>query len=271
MSFSLLRTGILTTAMVTAVAPALAQSTVAKADAKSGIIATVNGKPVPKNRADAMLAAMVAQGQADTEQLRNAIREELISRELLSQQAQKENLDKKPDVVTQLDWARTSVLINAYKAEYFRIHPVTDNAVRAEYDTLRAQLGNKEYKARHILVDSEADAKAIIARLNKGERFAALAEQSKDTGSSERGGDLGWAAATSYTEPFAQALIGLQKGKYTAAPVKSQFGYHVILQEDARDLKVPSFDEVKEKLSDRLQKQIFDKHLADLRSNAKLE
>jgi peptidyl-prolyl cis-trans isomerase C len=218
-----------------------------------------------------MLAAQVAQGQADTEDLRKAIREELIRREVLAQEAQKKGLDKKPEIVGQMDLARQGVLLNAYMGEYVRSHPVSDEALKKEYETIRSQLGDKEFKARHILVDKEDDAKAIIEKLKKGEKFEDLAKGSKDPGSKERGGDLGWAAPTSYVKPFADALVALQKGKYTETPVKSDFGYHVILLEDSRDLKAPAFDEVKQQLSQRLQQQIIEKHIAELRGKAKVD
>jgi peptidyl-prolyl cis-trans isomerase C len=271
MSSTLIRTSILATAMLLAVAPALAKDKAEKTETASGVIATVNGKAIPKSRADAMLAAQVAQGQADTEDLRKAIREELIRREVLAQEAQKKGLDKKPEIIGQMDLARQGVLLNAYMGEYVRSHPVSDEALKKEYETIRSQLGDKEYKARHILVDKEDDAKAIIDKLNKGEKFEDLAKQSKDPGSKERGGDLGWAAPTSYVKPFSDALVGLEKGKYTTAPVKSDFGYHVILLEDSRDLKAPGFDEVKQQLSQRLQQQIIEKHIAELRSKVKVD
>jgi peptidyl-prolyl cis-trans isomerase C len=271
MSSSLLRTSVLATAMLVAVVPALAKDKAEKAEATGSVLATVNGKAIPKSRADAMLAAQVAQGQADTEDLRKAIREELIRREVLAQEAQKKGLDKKPDIVGQMDLARQGVLLNAYMGEYVRTHPVSDEALKKEYETIRSQLGDKEFKARHILVDKEDDAKAIIDKLNKGEKFEDLAKQSKDPGSKERGGDLGWAAPTSYVKPFADALVALQKGKYSATPVKSDFGYHVILLEDSRDLKAPAFDEVKQQLSQRLQQQIIEKHIAELRGKSKVD
>jgi peptidyl-prolyl cis-trans isomerase C len=271
MRSSLFRTSILATAMLVAAVPALAKDKAEKADAAGAVIASVNGKAIPKSRADAMLAAQVAQGQADTEDLRKAIREELIRREVLAQEAQKKGLDKKPEIVGQMDLARQGVLLNAYMGEYVRSHPVSDEALKKEYETIRSQLGDKEFKARHILVDKEDDAKAIIEKLKKGEKFEDLAKASKDPGSKERGGDLGWAAPTSYVKPFADALVALPKGKYTETPVKSDFGYHVILLEDSRDLKAPAFDEVKQQLSQRLQQQIIEKHIAELRGKAKVD
>ena len=256
-------------ALMLAVAPALAKKE-KKAD-DGDAIAVVNGKPIPALRANAILAAQLAQGQADSPQLRNAVREELVRREILAQEAQKKGFDKKPEVQAQIDLARQGVLIGAYLNDYARSHPITDEAIKKEYDTIRATLGNKEYKARHILVENEAEAKAIIDQLNKGEKFEELAKQSKDPGSKDRGGDLGWATPSSYVKPFADALVKLEKGKFTQTPVKSDFGYHVIMLDDTRELKAPTFDEVKGQIAQRLQQKMVEQHIADLRTKAKVE
>ena len=147
-------------------------------------------------------------------------------------------------------------------------HPVSDADVKAEYDKIKSQLGDKEYKARHILVEKEEEAKAIIAKLDKGEKIDDLAKQSKDPGSKDKGGDLGWANPASFVKPFADALSKLEKGKYTTTPVKTDFGYHVIKLEDTRPLKAPAFDEVKGQLKQRLEQQRVEKHIAELRSKA---
>ena len=255
-------------ATVLCATPVLAKESAAKtADA----VATVNGKAIPKTRVDAMVSAQTAQGQPDSEELRKAIREELVRREVIVQEAQKKSFDKKSDVQGQMELARQGVLINAYLGDYVRNHPVTEDAIKKEYDAIKQQLGDKEYKARHILVEKEDEAKDIIAKLKKGEKFEDLAKQSKDPGSKERGGDLGWAAPSSYVKPFSDAMIKLEKGKYTESPVKSDFGFHVILLEDARELKLPPVDEAKAQLSQRLQQQMVEKHILELRSKAKVE
>ena len=265
MKRSVLRALLTTLVVLAAATPALAKEEAEKA------VATVNGKAIPKNRADALIAAQTAQGQPDSEQLRNAVKEELVRREILAQEAQKKGLDKKSEVKGQMDLARQSVLIGAYMQDYVRAHPISDEALKKEYETIKAQLGDREYKARHILVDKDDEAKDIIARLKKGEKFEDLAKQSKDPGSKERGGDLGWAAPSNYVRPFTEAMIKLEKGKYTETPVKSDFGYHVIMLDDTRDLKLPSMDEAKPQLMQRLQQQLVDKHLGELRSKAKVE
>jgi peptidyl-prolyl cis-trans isomerase C len=233
--------------------------------------ASVNGKAIPKARADALIAGQVAQGQPDSEDLRKAVKEELIRREVLSQEAQRKGIDKKPEVQGQVDLARQGVLVSAFLQDYVKTHPISDEAVKKEYEVIKQALGDKEYKARHVLVENEAEAKAIVEKLGKGEKFEDLAKQSKDPGSKDRGGDLGWSNPASYVKPFADALTKLEKGKYTTAPVKSDFGWHVILLEDVRELKAPALDEVKPQLLQRLQQQQVEKLIMDLRAKAKVE
>lgn len=231
-------------------------------------VATVNGTAIPQSRADLLVTEQKSQGAPDSEQLRAAVKEELIRREVLSQEARKKSLDKSAAVQAQMDMARQAVLIRAYLQDFVKAHPVSDADVKAEYDKIKSQLGDKEYKARHILVEKEEDAKAIIAKLDKGEKFDDLAKQSKDPGSKDKGGDLGWANPASFVKPFADALSKLEKGKYTTTPVKTDFGYHVIKLEDTRPLKAPAFDEVKGQLKQRLEQQRVEKHIAELRSKA---
>ncbi|MBI5920582.1 MAG: peptidylprolyl isomerase [Betaproteobacteria bacterium] len=247
-------------------------SAFAKEDAaKPASIASVNGKPIPKIRADALVAAQTAQGQPDSDDLRKAVREELVRREIISQEAQKKGLDKKANIQGQMDLARQSVLINAYLGEYLRTHPVSEDALKKEYENIKLQLGDKEFKARHILVEKEDDARDIIAKLRKGEKFEDLAKQSKDPGSKDRGGDLGWAAPSSYVKPFSEAMMKLERGKFTETPVKTDFGFHVILLEDSRELKLPAMDEAKPQLAQRLQQQMVEKHVMELLGKSKVE
>ena len=231
-------------------------------------VATVNGTAIPQSRADLLVTEQKSQGAPDSEQLRAAVKEELIRREVLSQEARKKSLDKSAAVQAQMDMARQAVLIRAYLQDFVKAHPVSDADVKAEYDKIKSQLGDKEYKARHILVEKEEEAKAIIAKLDKGEKIDDLAKQSKDPGSKDKGGDLGWANPASFVKPFADALSKLEKGKYTTTPVKTDFGYHVIKLEDSRPLKAPAFDEVKGQLKQRLEQQRVEKHMAELRSKA---
>ena len=242
--------------------------TIQGASAAATPVATVNGVAVPAARAEALLAEQRAHGAPDSEQLRKAVTEELVRREVLEQAAKKEGLDKDAEVKTQMDLARQAVLIRAYLQDYVKKNPVTDADVRKEYDRIRAGLGDKEYKVRHILVDTEAEAKSIIQKLQSGEKFDELAKLSKDTGSKDRGGELGWSNPSMFVKPFSDAMVKLQKGKFTTTPVKTDFGYHVIELEDVRDLKAPDFDEVKDKIRARLQQQKVEQQVMDLRGKA---
>jgi peptidyl-prolyl cis-trans isomerase C len=231
---------------------------------------TVNGTVIPKDRGDALFTEQLAQGTPDSPELRNAIKEEVIRREILAGEARKKGLEKNPMLKAQMELAQQAVLIRAYMQDFVRTHPVSDADAQKEYDSIKAQLGSKEYKSRHILVEKEDDAKAIIAKLQKGEKFDELAKQSKDPGSKDKGGDLGWSAPSAYVKPFSDALTKLEKGAFTAIPVKSDFGYHVIKLEDVRDLKVPSFEDAKPQISQRLQQKMVEEHILSLRKSAKV-
>ncbi|MBU1235444.1 MAG: peptidylprolyl isomerase [Gammaproteobacteria bacterium] len=231
----------------------------------------VNGKTIPQSSIDALVSAQVAKGQTDTPELRNAVREEMIRREVLTQEAERKGFHKKPDVVSQIAMTRQGVLIGAYLQNYVENHPVTDEMVKAEYDNLRKTLGEKEYKVRHILVGTEEEAKAVIDKLKAGEKFEELAKQSKDPGSKERGGDLGWSNKASYVKPFSDAMVALEKGKFTETPVKSDFGLHIIQLDDVRDIKAPTVEEIKPQLSQRLQQKMVEKHVQELRAKAKVQ
>jgi len=234
-------------------------------------IAVVNGKAIPSARADIMIKQMATQGQADSPQLRSAVKEELINREILMQEADKQGLGNNAEVKNQLELARQSIVIRALISDYLKKHPISDADIKAEYDKFRAQAGDKEYHARHILVDKEEDAKAIIAKLKAGTKFEELAKQSKDTGSAANGGDLDWANPASFVKPFADALVALKKGEITETPVKTQFGYHVIELEDTRPAKVPTLDEVKPQIAEALQQKKLQAFQEELRKKAKIQ
>ena len=248
-----------------------AKPAAAKPAGKPGAVATVNGVAIPVARAEALLQSQLAQGQQDSEQLRAAVRNDLVTREILSQASKKKGFDKKPEVNAQFELARQGILVNAYLQDFVATHPVKDEAVKSEYENIVKTMGNKEYKARHILLEKEDDAKSIVARLQKGEKFEELAKQSKDPGNKDRGGDLGWSPPGGYVKPFADALVALEKGKFSATPVKTEFGWHVIQLDDTRELKHPPLDEVKPQIQQRLQQDILEKHIVELRAKAKVE
>ena len=234
-------------------------------------IAKVNGVAIPAERAEAMLAEQRAQGAPDSDQLKDAVREELIRREVLSQQAKAKGFDKKTDVQAQMEMAKQAILIRAYLQDFVQKNPVTDAEIQQEYDAIKSRMGDKEYKPRHVLVETETEAKAIIARLQNGTPFEEVAKESRDPGSKDRGGELGWSNPGMYVKPFSDAMVKLQKGKYPATPVKSDFGYHVIQLDDIRDVQAPPFDEVKPQLQQRLQQQKVERHVLELREKAKVE
>lgn len=250
-------------------APALAVDKDAKASAKP--VATVNGKPIPAIRSDILIANQVSQGKAKTSELEAAVREELVRREILMQEALKKGIDKKPDVQGQLDLARQGVVIGAYLNDFARNVKVDDAEAKTQYEGLNAALGKHEYKARHVLVETEGEAKDIVAKLKKGEKFEDLAKASKDPGSKDRGGELGWANKSSYVPQFSAAMVKLEKGKYTEAPVQSQFGWHIIQLDDSRELKAPVLDDVKPQIIQRMRQQAVEKHILELRGKAKVE
>jgi peptidyl-prolyl cis-trans isomerase C len=252
---------------------AQAQPTAPKAAAPAASPAAPSAAPAagkalyPQSQFDFMLKERLAQGAPDTPELRNAIREELNTRELLAREAKKSGLDKNPDIKQQMDLAGQTVLVRAYVTDWVRKNPVPDAELKKEYDAIRAQMGDKEYKVKHILVEKEDEAKDVIAQLQKGGKFDELAKaRSKDPGSKDRGGDLDWNAPGGFVKPFSDAMVATPKGKFTPTPVQTQFGYHVILVEDVRDAKVPSFDEVKPQLQQRMQAQWLDKYFKDLRA-----
>lgn len=232
----------------------------------------VNGVTIPASRVEFLMKQMAAQGRPDTPEVRNAVKEQLITGELLAQEARKKGLDKNQEVSTQIELTRQEVLANAYVQDYVKAHPVTDDALKKEYERIKSQLGTKEYRARHILVETEDEAKDVIAQIKKGGSFEKLAaEKSKDTGSKANGGDLDWSAPSRYVKPFADALVKLKKGQMTDAPVQTNFGWHVIQVQDERALKVPTFDEAKANLQRGMQQQTVQKAVADLRAKAKIE
>jgi peptidyl-prolyl cis-trans isomerase C len=232
----------------------------------------VNGVTIPQARIDAMNRELSAQGQPDTDERKLAVKEELVNREVLAQAAARRGLDKNPDVAAQMEMAKQAVLVRALFEEEVKKNPITDAQLEQQYEVFKGSMGANEYKVRHILVDKEDDAKAIIAELNKGGDFAKLAkEKSKDPGSKDNGGDLDWGPSARYVKPFADAVTGMQKGQTTPVPVKTDFGYHVIRLDDVRPLQVPPFAELKEQFRQRAQQQQIQKLVADLRSKAKIE
>jgi len=234
-------------------------------------VARVNGVAISQQHFDLLIKNLVAQGRPDTPELRDAIKQQMISRELMVQEAAKRGLDKSPEIAARLSFSRQDVLSNAYIQEVLRANPITDDTVKKEYERIKAQSA-KEYKTRHILVEKEDEAKDIIAQLKKGASFEKLAaEKSIDPGSKANGGDLDWSMPSRFVKPFGDAMAKLKKGQTTDTPVHTNFGWHVIRVDDERAAKLPGFDEAKQQLQQTLQNQAVEKAIAELRAKAKIE
>ena len=235
-------------------------------------LAVVNGKPVPSSRVEALKQQVERSGRPVTPEILAQIKEELIAREIFMQEARKRGLDASEDYKAQLELARQSLLIRELFANFQKKNPVTDAEIKAEYDKFVAANGGKEYRARHILVEKEDDAKALIAEIKKGGKFEDLAKKaSKDPGSGANGGDLDWANAASYVPEFSNAMVKLDKGQMTDAPVKSQFGFHIIRVDDVREAQLPKLDEVKPQITQQLTQSKLGKFQEDLRAKAKVQ
>jgi len=235
-------------------------------------VAIVNGKAVPKSRVDALEQQLARSGRPVTPEIKGQIREEVIAREVFMQEAEKLGLSSTDDFKVQMELARQALLIRELFADYQKKNPITDADLKGEYDKFAAANGGKEYKARHILVEKEDEAKAIIASLKKGGKFEEIAKkQSKDPGSGANGGDLDWANPGSYVPEFSQAMAKLNKGQLTDTPVKTQFGYHVIRVDDIRTAQLPPFEELKPQIAQQMQQQKLAAFQQGLREKAKVE
>lgn len=235
-------------------------------------VAIVNGKPVPTSRVEALSQQVAAQGKPVTPEMQAQIKDEVINREVFMQEAQKRGVDGSDEFKTQMELARQAIMIRALFADYQKKNPVTDEEVKAEYDKFAAANGGKEYRARHILVEKEDVAKKLIADIKKGAKFEELAKKnSKDPGSGANGGDLDWANASSYVAEFSEAMTKLEKGTMTSAPVKSQFGYHIIRLDDVRQAQLPPMEQVKPQIAQQLGQQKLTAFQKEMRDKAKIE
>jgi len=279
-----MRIGIITLLLLVAPSLALAQAAAnegapakdapkgaAKGKAKEAV-AKVNGVVVPQARLDFMLQQQAARGAPDNDQTRAMVREELVNREVIAQEAAKSGIAKSAEVQNQLDLARQEIIVGAYVRDWMRKHPVSDADIQKEYDKARSQTGDKEYKARHILTETEDQAKDMIAQLKKGAKFDELAtKNSKDPGTKERGGDLDWNVPGVFDKQFSDAMMKLEKGKYTEAPVQTRFGYHVIQLDDVRPVKFPALADVKPRIQQQLVQAKIEELVRGLRAKAKVE
>ncbi|NJM31674.1 MAG: peptidylprolyl isomerase [Limnobacter sp.] len=234
--------------------------------------AVVNGKPVPSGLLDYIVAEQIKRGAPQTPEIRDTIRRELVNQEILKQEAIKKGLASTETVQYQMQMMNQAILSNALREDFLAKNEVSESDLQEAYNNIAKMMGGQEYHASHILVEKEEQAKALIDKLNKGASFAELAKaNSKDPGSARNGGDLDWANPNSFVPEFSQAMVQLEKGKYTKQPVKSQFGYHIILVNDVRTSTPPALDTVKDQLKEGLLAQKWEKYQADLLSNAKVQ
>ena len=234
-------------------------------------IAIVNGKAVPTSRVEALAQQVARSGRPVTPEVEAQIKEEVIAREIFMQEAQKRGLDATPEYKSQIELARQTILIRELFAEFQKTSAVTDADVQAEYDKFVAANGGKEYRARHILVETKEQAEAILASLKKGGKFEDIAKkQSKDPGSGANGGDLDWAAPGNYVKEFSDAMVALNKGQ-VSAPVQSQFGFHIIRLDDVREAQLPALADVKPQIVQQMTQQRMAAFQQELRAKAKVE
>lgn len=239
-------------------------------------VAIVNGKPIPKSRMTALEQQLARSGRPVTPDMQNQLRDELIAREIFMQEASKRGLDATPEFKDQVELARQSILIRELFNDVQKKNPVTDAELKEEYAKFVAANSGKEYRARHILVDSEDEAKKLIAQIKGGAKFEDVAKKaSKDPGSGANGGDLDWASPNNFVPEFSDAMVKLSKGQMTDTPVKSQFGWHIIRLDDMRDAKLPTFEELNDQQKAQLRNQLMQQKLAkfqdELRAKAKVQ
>ncbi len=244
-----------------------------KGGATGPAAATVNGVAIPASMVDMMVKERTAQGQPDSPEMRKAILENLVMQTLVASEGSKKGLDKTPETTQQLELVKQSIIANAFVQDYLKTNPVTDAMIKGEYDKMVAANGGNEYKARHILVAKEDDAKAIIAAPTKDvKQFETLAKaKSMDPGSKANGGDLGWFDPRGMVPEFGAAVAKLEKGSFTKEPVKSQFGYHVIMLDDSRSKTPPPMEQVKEQIKQQVQRTNLKKFFDDMKAKAKVE
>ena len=235
-------------------------------------VAVVNGKPVPKTRVDTLIQQAEKAGQKVSPEMQVQARDQVVLREIFAQEAERRGIQASADYRAQMDLARQSILIRQLFDDYKAKNPVTDEAAKVEYDKFKAQAAGTEYRAAHILVEKEDEAKALIAQIKGGAKFDELAKKhSKDPGSGANGGDLDFAKPDAYVPEFSQAMTKLKKGEMTEVPVKSQFGFHIIRLDDTREAQFPSFDDVKGQIKQRLEQVKLQQYQEDLRAKAKTD
>ena len=254
----------------TSLALILATALISQTALANNNLATVNGVTIPQSRMDLLLKEAGQNGDVD-DKAKAQLKEILITNEVIRQEALKKGFDKDPNYLAQVEQMKEQLLLRTFINNFIKTHPITESTAKREYDKIKVNMGSKEYRVRHILVEDEDKAKTLIAQLKKGAKFDILAkENSKDSGSAKQGGELGWAVPDNYTAAFADAIKKMPKGKISDTPVKTEFGWHVIKVEDIRTSKGPAFAEVKEEVIRQIQGEALKKYVAELVSKAKI-
>ncbi len=236
--------------------------------------AVVNNKPISSAKVDTFVKQLIAEGQKDGPELRKFVIEQLINREILTQEAERRGISRRTEVQQQLDLARQQILIQSLFRDHMKSKPITDAEIKGEYDKAKGAAGGKEFQARHILVptDKEDLAKQLIEQIKKGAKFEDLAKkESKDPGSAANGGDLGWANPAGLVKPFSDAMAKLKKGEMTDTPVKTEYGWHIIKLEDVRDVQAPPLEQVKPQIVQELERQRVRSFQESLRAKASIK
>jgi peptidyl-prolyl cis-trans isomerase C len=236
-------------------------------------VATVNGKPITKKSVEQFVNLLVTRGATKSAQLEDQVKKEMINRLILIQAAEKAGISTQPDIQTEIELARQSILVRALMSNYLQKNPITEAQIQDEYNRLKQQQAGKlEYHVQHILVPDEKKAKDILKDIQNGKKFAdAAKEESQDPGSAEKGGDLGWAPATNYVEPFQQAIMALKKGQLIDAPVRTQYGWHIIKVLDTRPIELPTLDKLRPQVEEILRQKLLANYQKQLRDKAKIQ
>ena len=254
----------------TSLALILSMALVSQVALAEDTLATVNGIAIPQSRMEVVLKETGQNGKLD-DKAKAQLKEIIITNEVIRQEAFKKGLDKDPAYLNQVEQMKEQLLLRTFINDFIKKHPITESAAKKEYNKIKVNMGGKEYRVRHILVEDEDKAKELISQLKKGAKFDVLAkENSKDSGSAKHGGELGWAVPDNYTLAFAEAIKTMPKGKISDTPVKTEFGWHIIKVEDIRTSKGPAFTEVKEEVIRQIQGEELKKYVAELVSNAKI-
>jgi peptidyl-prolyl cis-trans isomerase C len=244
----------------------------AKSTPAEETVATVNGKAISRNTFDYYAKGVDGKPSAElSAERRSELLDNLVRGELVAQQTEKEGVAREPETAAVLELTRLNVLQQVSAQRYLKDRKSTEQELRAEYETQIAALSKQEYHARHILVATEDFARKLIERLNKGEKFEALAAKESMDPSKTNGGDLGWFTPERMVKPFSDAVVGLKKGQVTQAPIQTQFGWHVIRLDETRDVTPPTFDSVRDRLQQMVDAKKFKSYTDELVKTAKVE